>query len=83
MQINIYGRPNCQWCMSATQLLDRKGWRYSYHDLYQMEPIEAKTVLDESGMKSVPIVKVDNIYIGGYDQLEAYIRGVENRRIED
>jgi glutaredoxin len=79
MKIQIYGRPNCQWCMAATNFLDRRGWEYSYHNLIQMEPIEAKTILDESGMKTVPIVKVDDIYIGGYDQLEAYIHGIEQR----
>lgn len=81
MQINIYGRPNCQWCVAATQLLDRKGWKYVYNNLMAMEPIDAQLILNESGMRSVPIVKVDEIYIGGYDQLEAYINGVENREI--
>lgn len=81
MEINIYGRPNCQWCMAAKMLLDRKGWKYTYHNLMQMEPIDAQGILNESGMRTVPIVKVDNIYIGGYDQLEAYIRGVENREV--
>lgn len=79
MDITIYGRPNCQWCMASTNFLKRRGWAYTYHNLMAMEPIDAKTVLDESGMKSVPIVKIDNIYIGGFDQLEAYINGVEER----
>ena len=76
MNITIYGRPNCQWCDAAKNLLDRKGWEYTYHDLYSMHPNQALDIMAESGMKSVPMVKVDNIFIGGYDQLEAYIRGV-------
>jgi glutaredoxin len=45
----------------------------------EMDLQAAKNILDESGMQSIPIVKIDNIYIGGYDQLEAYINGVEQR----
>jgi len=81
MQINIYGRPNCSWCAAATHLLDRKGWKYSYHNLFDMEPKQAQSVLDNSGMKTVPIIRIDDIYIGGFDQLEGYIRGVEQRQV--
>lgn len=81
MQINIYGRPNCQWCTAATSLLDRKGFKYSYHNLFDMEPKQAQSVLDNSGMKSVPIVNIDSTYIGGFDALEQYIRAVEERQM--
>lgn len=81
MKIEIYGRPNCQWCTAAVNFLKRRGWEYSYHNLVAMEPNKALDILNESGMKTVPIVKVDNIYIGGYDQLEAYINGVEQRKM--
>lgn len=81
MVINIYGRPNCQWCMASTYLLDRKGFKYSYHNLFDMEPKQAQNVLDSSGMKTVPIIRIDDIYIGGYDALEGYIRGVEERKV--
>ncbi len=81
MNIIIFGRPNCQWCMAATNLLKLKGWKYTYHNLMEMEPYDAQHILNESGMRSVPIVRVDDIYIGGYDQLEAYINGVENREV--
>lgn len=79
MEINIYGRPNCQWCDAAKDFLNRRGWNYTYRNLFAMAPTEAQSVITESGMKSVPIVKVGDIYIGGYDQLEAYIHGIEQR----
>jgi glutaredoxin len=81
MNIHIYGRPNCQWCTAATYLLDRKGFKYTYHNLFDMEPKLAQSVLDSSGMKTVPIIRIDDIYIGGFDQLEGYIRGVEERKV--
>jgi len=79
LEINIYGRPNCQKCHASTDFLKRRGWNYTYHNLMEMDLQAAKNILDESGMQSIPIVKIDNIYIGGYDQLEAYINGVEQR----
>lgn len=81
MVINIYGRPNCQWCTAATSLLDRKGWTYSYSNLFAIDPVEAQAILDRSGMRTVPMVEVDGTFIGGYDQLEQYIRNVEERQM--
>jgi glutaredoxin len=81
MIIHIYGRPNCQWCTAATNLLDRKGFKYAYHNLFDMEPKQAQSVLDNSGMKSVPIVNIDGTYIGGYENLEQYIRDAEERQM--
>lgn len=81
MVINIYGRPNCTWCMQAMYLLDRKGFKYSYHNLFDMEPKQAQSVLDNSGMRSVPIVNIDGTYIGGFDALEQYIRDAEERQM--
>lgn len=82
MQINIYGQPNCQGCNSAKKLLDRKGWTYTYYDLKEIEPAKARVVVEFSGMRSVPIVQVDDIYIGGLDALMDYIRGVEERKYD-
>lgn len=81
MVINIYGRPNCTWCSAAQSLLDRKGFKYSYHNLFDMDPLIAQATLDASGMKSVPIVNIDGVYIGGFDALEQYIRAVEERQM--
>lgn len=81
MKITVYGKPNCQWCEAAKNLLERKGWAYTYHNLFELPHNEAQNVIGFSGMKTIPIVKVDEIYIGGYDALEGYIRGVEERKI--
>lgn len=78
MRIRIYGRPNCSWCKAAKKFLDRKGYPYEYYDLFAMEPADAKVVIGFSGMTSVPIVQIDEIYIGGYNALEGYINGKES-----
>ena len=81
MRINIYGRPNCQWCTAAQELLKMKGYVYEYINLFDMEPNDARAVVTASGMKTVPIVQIDDIYIGGFDALEAYINGLEERNV--
>lgn len=75
MEVKIYGRPNCQWCDAAKALVDRFNIPYVYIDLIDMTPERRATVLSESGMRTVPIVKVDDIYIGGFDALDGYLRG--------
>lgn len=87
MKIQIYGKTPCSYCDMAKSFLDRKGWQYEYTNLQSLAMSgeeglkQANTVLQESGMKTVPIVKIDNIYIGGYDQLVAYVEGVEKREV--
>lgn len=77
MNIIIYGKPNCQWCTAAKNLLDMKKIPYEYHDLMQMKGVDARNVVHWSGMKTLPIVYIDNICIGGFDALDGYIRGKE------
>lgn len=77
MRIKIYGKDNCVWCDAAINLLNRKGIPFEYFKLFELPLNERQDVVAYSGMKTVPIVKVGDVYIGGYDQLEAYINGKE------
>ncbi len=81
MNITIYGKPDCSYCIAAQALLDAKGWKYTYHNLFSMEPNAARIILDQSHMRTVPIVKIDDTFIGGYESLAGYIRGVEERKV--
>lgn len=77
MRIKIYGRPNCQWCDAAINLLNRKHIAFEYYNLFDLPFNEKQDVVAQSGMKTVPIVKVGDTFIGGFDQLDAYIHGKE------
>jgi len=77
MKIQIYGRSNCRFCDDAKALLDEKGIEYDYIDLVSMLLDHRREILRDSGMSTVPIVKVDEIYIGGYTQLEKYLAGLQ------
>ncbi len=76
-EIIIYGRPNCAHCIRATELMKIKKWPYQYVNLMELEPSQSFEIVRASGMKTFPMVKVDNVFIGGADQLEAYVRGKE------
>jgi glutaredoxin len=65
------------WCEAAKNLLDRKKYEYIYIDLIDLPIGTRQDILSESGMRTVPIIKIDNIYIGGFDALEGYINGKE------
>lgn len=65
----VYGRPKCQYCVRAMELLDDHGMEYDYTDIMQDE--EAKRFIKEDlGATTVPqIFYDDNEYIGGYNEL--------------
>lgn len=77
MNIKIFGRPNCQWCDAAKNLLNARKIPYIYVDLIDMPDENRRKVFEESGMQSVPIIKIDDVYIGGFKQLDKHIRGEE------
>lgn len=77
MEISIYGTPSCSYCKAAKEFLDGRGWTYTYYDLTTLDPVVAQSVLDGSGMRTVPIVSIDGRYIGGYEQLVENISHME------
>lgn len=76
MKVTIYGREKCSWCSKAkdlannllqSQVIDN----YEYID-YQKENMSADDLSKIAGtqVKTVPIIFLDDNYIGGYKQLE-------------
>ena len=70
----LVGRRDCMYCSKAMGLLRDKGKTVSYYSLN-----DAKWLLDlfkKSGIKTVPqIWTADGVYIGGYQELETYMKG--------
>ena len=70
--IEVYGRPNCNWCVKAKELLDSKGINYSYSIVG--EDIGINEITDMfPGVRTVPIVAIDGKRIGGYEELKVYL----------
>lgn len=76
MKVTIYGRENCSWCSKAKDLANNLLQSqtidsYEYID-YQKENMSTDDLSKIAGtqVKTVPIILLDDNYIGGYKQLE-------------
>lgn len=80
MRAVIYGRPGCPYCVRAKQIADllrqrRSDFEYQYVDMFQQniskEDLE-KTI--GRPVHTVPQILLDDAYIGGCTDFEAYSR---------
>lgn len=75
MRIVMYGTPTCSVCKAAKEWMDKEGIGYDYHDLTTMDNKEARGIIQESGMSTVPIIYDEEHLIGGFSELKPYIQG--------
>lgn len=74
MHFNIYGKSVCPNCKKAVDLLENKGYSYTYTNLE--EDIDKFFELKEKGIRQVPYITVDNEEIGGYNELQIYLNNI-------
>jgi len=76
-KIEIIGKEDCVWCVQAKLLLDNKEIDYEYKTLFEdLSLTELRERVPD--VKTVPVVFINEQYIGGYQSLEAYLRREEN-----
>jgi glutaredoxin len=78
MKIQIYGKVDCPWCTRAKDECFKFGKEYEYYDLFSdLSDKEFKDLFEFTaiGAKTVPIVVVDGVYIGGYSELKLKLNG--------
>ncbi len=80
LDIVIYGKEDCPWCVKATDLLEKRGIPFEYINISDKENFSADQVKEliteiAPGAKTVPIVLINNRYIGGYSNLKDYFYG--------
>lgn len=68
MKVDIYSTAVCKYCRMAKELLDSRGIEYVEHNVY--DDADAMTVMREGGFRTVPQIFIDNVHIGGYDDLK-------------
>lgn len=68
-RIDLYTRSLCIWCLRAKFLLFRRGIAYVEHDASSAE-VRAD-LLARTGRKTVPLLFVDDVLVGGFDDLAA------------
>ena len=69
-KVVLYGTSYCPYCVRARALLDRKGLGYEYIGLEQ-QPGRRREMEQRSGRRTVPQIFIDDVHIGGSDDLFA------------
>jgi len=67
----IYGRDTCPYCMRAKEEMSLRGIQFDFINLDEI----GKTAAEVTGrkVKTVPQIYVDGQYVGGYDELMAFL----------
>ena len=68
MNVVIYSKPSCPFCVRAKDWFDRHGYTYTENVLYDEEQFLAMCQ-KIPGVTTVPQIFIDDKHIGGYDQL--------------
>lgn len=71
--VTMYTTPICGYCVSAKRLLQAEGIAYSEVDLSQDHELRFKLV-EETGWRTVPMIYVEDKFVGGYQELRALQR---------
>lgn len=68
-KIVIYSTPICPYCNRAKEFL--KSYNLEYQDINIMNnPELAQKVFNDTGLKTVPQIYINDIHVGGWDDLK-------------
>lgn len=69
-KVEIYGTSFCRHCLAARELLHSRGINYTEY-LIDLLPLERNEMLRRCGRKKVPQILINDIPIGGREELQA------------
>ena len=69
MNVVIYSKPMCGYCVAAKNLLTNKGIKYEERYLDNQESI-MQFITEHPDKRSMPQIWIDDEHIGGYEQLK-------------
>jgi len=72
-RVTLYTTQFCGYCRVAKALLDREGIPVTSIDLTE-SPDELMTLKRRTGHSTVPLIFLDDELIGGYMELQAFVR---------
>ena len=75
MKVEIYTKNNCIWCDRAKLLLDSKDIEFKEIDLSDDQKREKFYNSIGENVKTVPQIYIDDLRIGGYQDLIAWFNG--------
>lgn len=67
-KVEIYGTSFCRHCLAARHLLDSRQIEYTEY-LIDLMPLERTEMLRRCGRKKVPQILINNVPIGGDEDL--------------
>ncbi len=73
MKVEIYSTEVCGYCRRAKELLDSLDIEYVEYNVYR--DADAMAVMREGGYKTVPQIFIDDVHVGGYDDLKEMAEG--------
>ena len=73
-KVEIYTTGWCPYCYRAKSLLDGKGVAYEEYDVTMGGPLRAEMLQRAQGRTSVPQIFIDDLHVGGSDDLHALER---------
>lgn len=79
MNVELYTKDDCSYCVAAKALLTVKGILFTEQKLgihFTRETLKEKFPI----ARAFPVIVVDNFYIGGYDQLREHIERADDSR---
>ncbi len=72
--VSLYSTILCPYCFAAKNLLNHKGVSFEVIDV-TMNPVKRAAMSEKSGGKtSVPQIFIDDLHVGGFDELAALDR---------
>jgi glutaredoxin 3 len=75
--IEVYGKPDCNYCTKAKDLLNSKLVAFDYYSVG--EDVTTEEVIERfPNARSVPVVVVNGNHIGGYEELRTLIEEKQN-----
>ena len=70
MNVVIYSKPACGYCVAAKNLMNNKGIEYEERYLDRQESI-MQFITEHPDKRSMPQIWIDDEHIGGFEQLKA------------
>jgi len=81
MKAIVWSKPNCGYCVKSKSLLKNKGIEYEEKNIAEGHDIQEMLALVPNA-RTMPQIWIDNKHIGGYDQLELFLKKVEQANMQ-
>ena len=79
-EITIYSKGYCPYCKMAKAILKKLGLSFDEFDITNNVQYEQE-MLERSKRRTVPQIFINNVHIGGYDDLRTALRNGEFKQI--